>query len=57
MDWIVSKLVGRGKIWNVDNGMSFGTGKGERNGKRREELWLYQKRSFVEQPEQDTSEG
>jgi len=50
MDWIVSKLVGRGKIWNVDNGMSFDTGKGGQNGKKREELRMYQKRSLLEQP-------
>jgi len=43
----VSKLVGRGKIWDVDNGMRFDTGKGGRNGKRREELWLYRKRSLL----------
>ncbi len=44
MDCIVSKLVRRGKIWNVDNGMSLDTGKRGRNGKRREELRMYQKR-------------
>ena len=51
MDCIVSKLVRGGKIWDFDNGMSFDTGKGERNGKRREELRMYQKRSLLEQPE------
>ena len=35
----------RVKIWNVDNGMRFDTEKGGRNGKRREELRMYQKRS------------
>ncbi len=45
MDCIVSKLVRRGKIWDFDNGMSFDTEKWGRNGKKREALWLYQKRS------------
>jgi len=30
-----------GKIWNFDNGMRFDTGKGERNGKRREKWRMY----------------
>jgi len=47
---MVSKLVRGGKIWDFDNGMSFDTGKGERNGKRREELRMYQKPSLLEQP-------
>ena len=47
---IVSKLVGKGKIWDFDNGMSFDTEKGGQNGKKREELRLYQKRSLLEQP-------
>ncbi len=45
MDWIVSKLVGRGKIWDFDNEMSFDTGKGGRNGNKRGELWMSHKRS------------
>ena len=51
MDFIVSKLVRRGKIWDFDNGMSFDTGKGGQNGKKREELRMYQKRSLLEQSE------
>ena len=50
MDCIVSKLVRRGKIWDVDNGMSFDTGKGGRNCKKREALWMSHKPSFLEQP-------
>ena len=51
MDWMVSKLVRGGKIWDFDNGMSFDTGKRGRNGEREEDLYVYQKRSLLEQPE------
>jgi len=47
---IVSKFVGKGKIWDFDNGMRFDTEKGGQNDKKREELRMYHKRSFVEQP-------
>ena len=50
MDCIVSKLVRRGKIWDFDNGMSFDTGKGGRNCKKREALWMSHKPSLLEQP-------
>ncbi len=50
MDCIVSKLARRGKIWDFDNGMSFDTGKGGRNCKKREALWMSHKPSLLEQP-------